>query len=133
MVANLKLAAERGISEKDVDLINVIHEQLEDMIENAQPDDDRSRQLGIVRVLEFSLQKLWGFTQDSRYHTWYLRLQKRYMELDYVGVTYRCRATLQEVTVTPEALGSGKLLGVGQGFIDFGSVVRLVGPIERVK
>jgi hypothetical protein len=133
MTANATLVKERGISEGNVALINSIHDQLDYLIENADCSEDRSWTHTLVQKAEFTLQELWGFLQESRYHTWCARLQKRFREVDYLGAVYRCKETGLSRTVMRDDLQRPYLFGVGKGFIDFGDVVRTVGPIERVQ
>lgn len=134
MAANPQLVKEMGVSESNVLLINSIHEQLEYLIENADCSEDRSWTHTLVEQAEFELQRLWGFTQDSMYHTWCTRLHNRFREVDYLGAVYRCKETGFERTVTDGDLvaSSHALFGVGKGFIDFGGVVRIVGNLERI-
>jgi len=132
MAANPQLVKEMGVSESNVLLINSLHEQLEYLIENADCSEDRSWTHTLVERAEFELQRLWGFTQDSWYHTWCKRLSDRFREVDYLGAVYRCRDTDKTRTIDGCALHSGGLIGVGNGFIDFGVVVRIVGNLERI-
>jgi hypothetical protein len=132
MAANPQLVKEMGVSESNVLLINSIHEQLEYLIENADCSEDRYNTLALVRQAEFELQRLWGFSQDSMYHTWCTRLHNRFREVDYLGAVYRCNDSHETRTINRQELNSGVLVGVGKGFIDFGGVVRIVGNLERV-
>lgn len=137
MSANLELAKQRGISDEHVRRINVIHQELEDCLN--EPDDylreiDRGQMTNHFKQLEYTLQRIWGFSEDSMYHTWGTRLCKRFREVDYLGAVYRCNETGFERTVTTGDLvaSSHALFGVGKGFIDFGGVVRIVGNLERI-
>lgn len=138
MAANPALVKERGISDDAVRKINMFHQELEDCLYETDEylrEVDRGRMFDHFRDIEFTLQRLWGFPEDSRYHTWVPRLRNRFREVDYLGVVYRCKETGFEREVTSGDLiaTSHALFGVGKGFIDFGDVVRIVGPIERVK
>lgn len=135
MSINMDLAKERGISDRDVDLINRYHNLLEAVIVIASEDDDaetRKSNFDFVCFYEFKLQSLWGFDLDARYHKWKDRLRARYRALDYAGV-YRCTLTGKTRTIDAYEVTSPTLIGVGEGFIDFsGYNVRIVGPLERI-
>jgi hypothetical protein len=133
MAANRELAEARGLDEDAIRMIDYTHAQLEWLIDNLALDQDIDYIADVVRHNEFELQRLWGFTQDSRYHTWGRRLSKRVRELAYLGAVYRCKESGESLTIDKEALEGGALFGVGHGFIDFGGVVRIVGPLERIK
>lgn len=137
MTANIDLIKSRGISEYNHNRINLIHRQLTDLIEMsaqvnpADPDYLYER----CRDHEYALQRLWGFTEDSRYHTWCNRLRGRLRDHDYTGVTFQCKLTgvKRTVELIDITLNEYVLFNVGNGFVDFGGYnVRLVG-VERVK
>lgn len=137
MTANIELIKSLGISEYNHNRINLIHRQLTDMIEMSPniPTLDRGYLYERCRDLEYDLQRLWGFTEDSRYHTWCDRLTRRLREHDYTGVTFQCAVTGTKRTVEliDITLNEYVLFSVGKGFVDFGGYnVRLVG-VEQVK
>lgn len=138
MSANPDLVKLMGVSDENVRRINIIHSELEALLNETDEyltEVDRGRLFTHIRDLEFSLQRLWGFTEDRRYHTWRERIRKRLREVDYLGKTWRCSITGEERTVTGEdLLNPDKLFGVGKGFVDFGDgYTRVVGPLEFVK
>lgn len=138
MAANPDLIKQMGVSDENVRRINFIHNVLETLLnedEDYLKKVDRSDMFKHISDLEFSLQRLWGFSEDRRYHTWRERMRKRLREVDYLGKTWRCSITGEERTVTGEdLLNPGKLFGVGKGFVDFGDgYTRVVGPLEVVK
>lgn len=137
MAANPELVKQMGVSDENVRRINVIHDELDaclNEIDEYLTEIDRVRLLKHISDLEFSLQRLWGFTEDRRYHTWRERMRKRLREVDYLGRTWRCTITDEERTVRSADLDSGKLFGVGKGFVDFGDgYTRVVGPLVVVK
>jgi hypothetical protein len=133
MAANPELVKEMGVSADKALIIDSLHEQLDYIIDNADCSEDRSQTSTLVTDAEYKLQELWGFTRNSLYHTWGKRLQRRFREIDYLDAVYRCKETGARTVISSQALHSGLSVRVGLGFIDFGSVVRLVGPIERVK
>lgn len=137
MAANPDLVKQMGVSDENVRRINFIHNALDTLLN--EDDDyltnvDRSDMFEHISDLEFSLQRLWGFPEDRRYHTWRDRMRKRLRNLDYLGRTWRCTVTGEERTVRSADLDYGKLFGVGKGFVDFGDgYIRVVGPLEVVK
>lgn len=136
MTANPDLVRQMGVSDENVRRINFIHNVLETLLnedEDYLKKVDRSDMFKHIRDLEFALQRLWGFSQDSRYHTWRERMRKRLREVDYLGRTWRCTITGEERMVLSSDLDIGKLFGVGKGFVDFGDgYTRVVGPLEVV-
>lgn len=138
MAANPDLVKQMGVSDENVRRINFIHNLLDTLLN--EDDDyltnvDRPDMFKHISDLEFSLQRLWGFSEDRRYHTWRERMRKRLREIDYLGKTWRCTVTGTERTVTgDDLLIAGQLFGVGKGFVDFGDgYIRVVGPLEVVK
>ena len=132
MAVNMELAVKQGLSDTDVMLIDSIHTHLDLVINNISLEHDEQLVREHVRTMEFQLQELWGFNQDARYHTWVKRVSRRFRELLYVGAVYRCKTTGETLTITAQELDAYKLVIIGNGFIDFGGVVRLIN-LERVK
>lgn len=132
MAVNMELAVKQGLSDTDVMLIDSIHTHLNLVINNISLEHDEQLVREHVRTMEFQLQELWGFSQDARYHQWVKRVSRRFRELLYVGAVYRCKTTGETLTITAQELDAYKLVIIGNGFIDFGGVVRLIN-LERVK
>lgn len=127
MAVNRQLAEQRGIPDDDVRLIEFLHDHMELIIENTLAVHDLPTRLSYLRELEFQLQDLWKFDRDSRYHTWCQRLINRHRAMSYAGVKYECNKTGAIRTLEAEDVEKGGIIGIGNGFIDFGGVVRLVG------
>jgi hypothetical protein len=132
MAVNMELAKALELSEETIKKIDTLHDYLEEFINEVTLDHDYEGCIGVVRNVEFQLQELWGFTRDSRYHTWVVKLHNHVRELQYLGAVYRCKETSEARTIGSEELFGSVLVSVGNGFIDFGGVVRLVGNLERV-
>lgn len=132
MSVNLELAKEKNLSEDSIENINFIHNALSYLIDNAENIDNPDSAFELFTEAEYTLQRLWGFSEDHLYHTWTRRLHKRYREIEYLGAVYRCNDSHETRTIDSHDLQSGVLVNVGSGFIDFGGVVRIVGPLERV-
>ena len=133
MAANMELAKQKGLSDEAVMKIDTLHDHLDCIIDNISLDHDEQEVADHVRKIEFELQALWGFNQDARYHTWVKRVYRRFRQLQYLGAVYRCNDSHQTRTIDNKELDGGVLVSVGNGFIDFGGVVRIVGNLERVK
>lgn len=133
MAANRDLAKQRGLSEDTISHIDFIHDKLDFLLENAKYIEDQDEAVETFREAEYALQKLWGFSADSRYHTWTHMFLGAFREVDYLGAVYRCKDSGETRTIDSQALHGSHLVGVGNGFINFGSVVRIVGNLERVK
>ena len=132
MAVNMELAKARGLSEETIKKIDIIHDYLEEFINEVTLDHNFENCVAIVRHWDYKLQELWGFNRDSQYHTWVKMLHNHVRELQYLGAVYRCKDSGESRTIGREELSGGVLVSVGNGFIDFGGVVRLIGKLERV-
>lgn len=133
MTANRELAKQRGLSEDAIAHIDFIHDKLEFLLENTKYIVDQGEAEETFLEAEYALQKLWKFTEDHRYHTWTPHLHRAFRENNYLGVVYRCKDSHETRTINSQELYGGVPVSVGKGFIDFGSVVRIVGNLERIK
>lgn len=132
MAANMELAKQQGLSTQAIMRIDTLHDALDAFIASLTLDHDEHDARAYVRDIEYDLQELWGFDQNSRYHTWVHKVSRRFRELQYLGVVYLCKDSHETRTIGRQELECGVLVGVGRGFIDFGGVVRIVGNLERV-
>lgn len=62
---NLSLAERYNLSDSNIALIELNHRQLALIKENPYRYEDPVKQ---IRLLEFSMQYLWGFPEDSDFH-----------------------------------------------------------------
>lgn len=132
--ANPTLLKQMGVSERNKVRIERLHAELIDCLNETDEylrETDRERMRSHFENLEYTLQGLWGFTQDSLYRTWGPRLERRYRQVDYVGKTYKCKTTGVERTITADddiyMDRFGRNVVIGEGFIDFaGYNVRFV-------
>lgn len=79
-ILNNSLIEKQGLDEKTVRLIEEKHSELNQIIEmlNALEwsDENRGQILQLtdnIELMEFTLQKLWGFPQNKAFHTHWLR------------------------------------------------------------
>lgn len=95
-ILNNNLIKQQGLDEKTVRLIEEKHSELNqiiDMLDTLEwSDENRGQILQLtdnIELIEFQLQKLWGFPQDKNYHTHWLRNSKcscPYLDnMDYWG------------------------------------------------
>jgi hypothetical protein len=82
-VLNMELAKSQGLTQDDVDALEVLHSQKDSIFQSAAirrmyPDSCVGfPRRGIVLALEqieFSMQRLWKFSEDRDYHTWWCKL-----------------------------------------------------------
>lgn len=136
MTANLELAKQRGISQENIEAINSLHQLLERLISSYTLEADYQEARDLVRSTEFTLQRLWGFSEDSLYHTWYKKLNQRHLELTWVGRTFRDMDSGTQRTIRDRHdVRERTIFYVGMGFIDLGvanGYHRIVGNIVEI-
>lgn len=69
---NLQLARERGISEADLEKLNILHEELEEIVDDPELHDNPKER---IEAIEYQLQRLWKFPEDRDFHTHWSRLK----------------------------------------------------------
>ena len=132
MAANRMLAQMRGISAESVKAIDLIHEELEKMIENhVSLGTEESLVLEEIERLEYRLQDLWKFPRDPEKHTW----KTRYLfKNNWANTTWRCEETGDVVTIPFEVEETDFFL-IGNGYIDvgrWGSYSRRAGNLTKI-
>ncbi len=135
MVANRELVRERNISPENVEMIDKIHDLLEKLLALYTLDVPYEEAKELVHSAEFSLQGLWDFPQDIRYHTWIKKLNQKWMNLRWAGRAYRCEDTSEEVMLTYKKVYERSYVKVGNGAIDLGVVdgyYRIIGNIKEI-
>ena len=82
-ILNNKLVAKQGLDEKTVRTLEGLHEsmnQIVDMLNSLEWNEENKEQIfqltKSIELLEFSMQKAWGFSEDKNYHTHWLRNNK---------------------------------------------------------
>lgn len=81
MSANMELVKQRGISDENVERINTIHEALFNLIDAYTLECDYKATCELITQADYGLQFLWGFSHDSRFHTWVGRLAAKHLRL----------------------------------------------------
>lgn len=138
MAVNMVLANRLGISQENIEKINAIHEDITALVDSYEIESQEiytSTRQQITRF-EFMLQELWGFSQDSRYHTHVQRLADKHLQLEWVGRAFQCVKTRKVKTIEKEDVSERGTWGVGECFIDFGRAngySRIVGELEEIK
>lgn len=133
---NMELAKQRGISQENIEAINALHVLLEKLISSYTLEVPYSEAHELVTSVEFTLQKLWGFPQDELRHTWHKRLNQRYMELTWIGRTFKDMDSGTQRTIRERHdVRERGLFEVGRGAIDFGvagGYHRVLGNLKEV-
>ena len=98
MAINHKLADARNISKKDRKKIEKLHTKLQALMDTDLLDIESIPEYNNrVAHYEYKLQKLWGFEQTPRYHTWWFNDPKcscpKSDNKDMLGSSYRSRST----------------------------------------
>lgn len=131
MTINRKLAEECGLDEHEILEIEALHEKLDTLIAvwiKEPYSEDRAEE---IHSIEDSLQALWGFPIDRRYHTW-VRLYE--FRCQWAGKKYRCQETGEEFTI-PDNVKPCDFFSFGKCFVDVGRLncySRMGGPIMSV-
>ena len=83
-ILNMALAEEQGLTQDDVEGLEVLHASKDSIFQVAAVRRMVSRrncagmgERGMVVALEqieFAMQRLWKFTEDRAYHTWWCKL-----------------------------------------------------------
>ena len=76
---NPAFVKERGVDDKTLDEIKVIHVTIQSVFEKIKKETniEKLRCLaGMITELDFKLQEAWGFEKDARFHTWWYRAPK---------------------------------------------------------
>lgn len=135
MTANRTLAKQRGLSEQAIQYIDQLHDLLEKLVASYTLDVDYHEALKLVESVEFDLQRLWQFSEDRRYHTWRNKLAQRWMDLTWVGRTFRCNETGVIKVIDRLVVIERCLIQVGDGILDLGvagGYHRIVGNITEM-
>ena len=79
---NKSLVKQQGLTQKEFDLIEEKHEELDkiiDMINGLEWNEENKEQIlqlsKRVELIEYSLQKLWLFPQDDKFHCHWMRIK----------------------------------------------------------
>lgn len=134
MVANRRLAKERGLSQEEVDEIDALHEQIDSLIaRRAGLGVFNSSVYNAIEEMEYRLQDLWEFPRDCGYH----RYKHEYeFKTQWVGRTFKDKVTGVEKTLELDEIYEGAFIAIGDSAIDLGRLngyYRMLGALEEVK
>ena len=82
-VLNMALAEVQGLTQLDVDVLEILHEDKDAIFQSAamrrvRPDlcagMGRKAMVLALEEIEFAMQRKWKFTEDRAYHTWWCKL-----------------------------------------------------------
>ena len=113
---NMQLAKDRGLSDEDIEHIEYLHWVLELCLERGCLQGYDEYVYEAVEQFEYMLQDLWGFPQDSGYHTWKHRYK---FKSQWAGRTFQCNTTGEEFTI-PNSVGERDFYSFGKAFVDVG-------------
>lgn len=117
MAANRFLAGSRGLSEETIKRIDILHDFLEHIIEEAiLKNSSGESTLKVIAYWEEYLQSLWGFPVDPSKHTW----NRRYLfKKQWAFTNWECEQTGEKFTI-PFGVEETDYFVVGKGFVDVG-------------
>lgn len=121
MTANRQLAAQRAISQENIEAIDALHKMLEKLIASYTLEIPYEEARDLVRSVEFTLQRLWGFPEDESYHSWVDVLADKHLELVWAGRTFECQTTGEHRTLTKHDTHERNFIAIGACNIDFGA------------
>ena len=82
-ILNIPLANRQGLTQEDVNVLEILHEEKDDIFRAAamrRKRPDLCTGIGYkgmvlaLQDIEFAMQRRWKFTQDRDYHTWWCKL-----------------------------------------------------------
>ena len=115
MAINMQLAEDLGLSQANISDIEEIHEYLECLLESCD-EGYCPEYYDYIEQLEFLLQRLWGFEQDEKRHTW-KHLYK--FRCQWVGRKFKCLTTGEELMI-PDKVYPKEYLTFGEAGVDLG-------------
>lgn len=131
MTANLELAKERGLSEEEIVEVNKLHNHLEALIDYSISKSWSKEIEDAIHEMENSLQRLWKFPEDKRFHTW----APRYAFLcTWFGRTFKCLDTGETITLGKD-IRPKQFISFGKCAIDLGVLngySRKIGNIQEI-
>lgn len=71
---NDNLLFDQGVKPKAEDAIKTIHNVLRDVLSNPESYGKPSNVVSLVEHLEYTLQSLWNFTLDSKFHRYWFEV-----------------------------------------------------------
>lgn len=131
MTANPALIAQRGISKVNEKLITEGHDTIHDIFDKRLGIPFSQAIFDRITEVELELQKLWGFPQDTRFHT-HAPLYK--FITTWAGRTFKCNQTGVEMTLGVD-LHYRQYIPIGNCAIDLGmpnSYHRMIGDISEI-
>ena len=115
-MVNMQLAKARGLSDEEIKQIEHLQRRLELYLEHGCIHGYYESLYYAIEEEEYLLQRLWGFPQDSDYHTWKHRYK---FKSQWAGRTFRCNTTGEEFTI-PNSVEERDFYSFGEAFVDVG-------------
>lgn len=97
MTANRELAKQRGLSEDDIDCIDVLHEMV-DYVMKMGVDGNYTDEFvkDYLEKIEYELQSCWKFEPNEAYHTYY---KKYLVKKHWANRKFKCTETGEVLTI----------------------------------
>ena len=90
---NKNLLIEQGVNHKAEDAIKAIHKVLQSVLSSPKSYGKPSNAVAIVEHLEYTLQSLWDFPLDSRFHRYWFEVDDclcpKMDNMDLIGTGYK--------------------------------------------
>jgi hypothetical protein len=93
-ILNNDLIQEQGLTQEEVNALERLHYELEEELQKPIEEiKDIQAYNDNIMAIEYELQRLWHFPQDSNYHTWWFKDPKCLCgsmdNSDMIGTKYR--------------------------------------------
>lgn len=90
---NKNLLIEQGVNHKAEDAIKTIHKVLQDVLNNTESYGKHTNVVSLVEHLEYTLQCLWNFPLDKKFHRYWLEVDgcecPKMDNMDLIGTGYK--------------------------------------------
>lgn len=128
---NMELARRKGLDQYEIDTIEAIHVRVDRLMETARLGNFNQTTYNWIENLEYSLQDLWGFEQNEKFHTHKHRYK---WACRWIGSKWKCLDTGEELVIG-EDIEYGDYIRVGNGAVDLGNhyYSRICGNVVEIK
>lgn len=113
---NMQLAKAQRLSDEEIEQIEHLQGRLGLHLEHGCLHGYDEDLYATIEEKEYLLQTLWGFPEDSDYHTWKHRYK---FKSQWAGRTFRCNTTGEEFII-PNSVEERDFYSFGEAFVDVG-------------
>ena len=131
MTANSQMVEELGVSSANGQEINKLHEKLNTLLSAWVLEPFSEGRKEEIHQIEYTLQRLWGFSQDRGYHTWAKLYEFR---CQWVGKQFMCKKTGIVFTI-PDDVKERDFFSFGKCAVDVGRLnaySRFIGDVQKL-